>query len=119
IGQAGDPAAEQPGAESDAGALGLTLGDGGGEPARPVLDAGVQASRVRAARRAADSQGVPLVINARTDIYLKKIGEPGSRLRESIRRGNLYLEAGGGGGFVPCATDPATIAALWRAISAP
>src|SRR5262249_24631685 len=103
----------------DAGAIGLNLEDASGEPARPVLDAGVQASRVRAARRAADSQGVPLVINARTDIYLKKIGETGSRLPESIRRGNLYLEAGADCAFVPSLTDPATIETLCREIAGP
>src|SRR5262245_977749 len=102
-----------------AGAIGLNLEDASGEPARPVLDAGVHASRVRAARRGADSQGVPLVINARTDIYLKKIGEPGSRLRESIRRGNLYLEAGADCVFVPGLTDPATIETLCREIAGP
>jgi 2-methylisocitrate lyase-like PEP mutase family enzyme len=103
----------------DAGAIGLNLEDASGDPAKPVVDAELHASRLRAARQAADSQGVPIVINARTDIYLKNIGEPSSRLHESIRRGNLYLEAGADCVFVPGATDPTTIESLCREIAGP
>jgi len=103
----------------EAGAIGLNLEDATGDPERPVLDADAHAARIRAARQAADSQGIHVVINARTDIYLKSVGEPASRLNESIRRGNLYVEAGADCVFVPGATDPATIESLCREIAGP
>jgi len=103
----------------ETGAIGLNLEDATGDPERPMLDAEAHAARIRAARQAADSQGIPIVINARTDIYLKSVGEPASRLNESIRRGNLYIEAGADCVFVPGATDPAAIESLCRGIAGP
>jgi 2-methylisocitrate lyase-like PEP mutase family enzyme len=102
-----------------AGAIGLNLEDSSGDASRPLVDAELHASRLRAARQAADSEGVPVVINARTDVYLKNAGEPASRLSESIRRGNLYLEAGADCVFVPGVIDTATIGTLCREIRGP
>jgi len=102
-----------------AGAIGLNLEDSSGDASRPLVDAELHASRVRAARQAADSEGVPVVINARTDVYLKSAGEPSSRLSEAIRRGNLYLEAGADCIFVPGVVDVATIGTLCREIRGP
>jgi len=102
-----------------AGAIGLNLEDASGDASRPLVDAEHHASRVRAARQAADSEGVPVVINARTDVYLKNAGEPVSRLGEAIRRGNLYLEAGADCVFVPGVIDTATIGTLCREIRGP
>jgi 2-methylisocitrate lyase-like PEP mutase family enzyme len=103
----------------EAGGIGLNLEDANDDPERPVLDAELHARRVRAARHAADSEGVPIVINARTDIYLKSVGDAASRLKETVRRGNLYIEAGADCVFVPGAIDPATIGELCRKIAGP
>src|SRR5215472_16460213 len=54
-----------------AGAVGINLEDGtprGPSPIRNIADA---AERIRAAREAASAAGVPIVINARTDLYLQ------------------------------------------------
>lgn len=102
-----------------AGAIGLNLEDASGDASRPLVDAELHASRLRAARQAADSEGVAVVINARTDVYLKSVGEPSSRLSEAIRRGNLYLEAGADCVFVPGVVDVATIGTLCREIKGP
>ena len=45
----------------------------------PVDDA---VARIRAAREAANAAGVPLVINARIDLYLKNAGDPETRFDE-------------------------------------
>jgi 2-methylisocitrate lyase-like PEP mutase family enzyme len=103
----------------ETGAIGFNFEDANDDPARPLLDAELHASRVRAARQAADSLGVPLVINARTDVYLKSVGDPASRLDEAIRRGNLYLASGADCIFVPGGFDPATIGTLCREIGGP
>lgn len=114
-----DAAASTVQAVIDAGAVGLNLEDASHDPVNPVLDAGLNAGRVRAARQIADSLGVPIVINARTDVYLKNVSDPSARLSEAIRRGNLYLEAGADCVFVPGVIDASTISSLCREISGP
>jgi 2-methylisocitrate lyase-like PEP mutase family enzyme len=78
-----------------AGAVGLNYedsdhhsGNGG------VVDVDGQAERVAAIRAAAKAAGVPIVINARVDIYVRHIGEGEAQQAEGVRRGRAYLEAG-------------------------
>lgn len=102
-----------------AGAVGINLEDalqGATEPLRPPTE---QMERIAAARRTADSAGIPLFINARTDVYLRSVGDPAGRLAATTRRASAYLEAGADGIFVPGVADPGTIAALVEAIDAP
>ena len=54
----------------DAGAVGINLEDQVHDGTRRLYDLEVAVERVRAAREAAEATGVPLVINARTDVYL-------------------------------------------------
>lgn len=95
-----------------AGAVGINIEDG----ARSPEDA---AARIAAARRAADAAGVPLFVNARTDVYLAGIGAPEGRLAETLARAARYVEAGADGVFVPGVVDGGTIAALADGIAAP
>lgn len=95
-----------------AGAVGVNLEDalhGGSAPLRSIVE---QASRIAAARRAADESGVPLYINARVDTYLRAVGDPAVRLDETLARAAAYVEAGADGVFVPGLTDLSTISAL-------
>ena len=75
--------------------------------------------RIRAAREVGARAGIPLVINARTDVYLLQVGEPGERLAHAIRRANAYLAAGADCAFVPGVRDAETIGALARGITGP
>jgi 2-methylisocitrate lyase-like PEP mutase family enzyme len=60
-----------------------------------LVDAGVQAERLAAIRAAAGDAGVPIVINARTDVFLPTSGiSAAERVAEAIRRGRRYLAAG-------------------------
>jgi 2-methylisocitrate lyase-like PEP mutase family enzyme len=103
----------------EAGAVGLNFEDWD-ERRSEILDADVQASRVAAMRAAGLQAGVPLVINARTDVFLQGLGESDTwRVQEAARRGNRYLEAGADCIFVPGVTDERTIAALTHAIQGP
>jgi 2-methylisocitrate lyase-like PEP mutase family enzyme len=77
------------------------------------------ASRIRAARNAAREAAVPIVINARIDIYLKQIGDPASRFAETVRRAEAYLAAGADCIFPFAVTDADTIGRLTQAIPAP
>jgi 2-methylisocitrate lyase-like PEP mutase family enzyme len=102
-----------------AGAVGVNLEDGilrGPVPIRGLADA---ADRIRAAREAATAAAVPIVINARTDLYLRKIGDEASRFDETVERGRAYLAAGADCVYPITLRDPATIGRLVKALAAP
>lgn len=102
------------------GAVGVNLEDsqppGSLQPLRDIAD---QQARLRAARSAADEAGIPLVINARTDVFLHQVGAAGSRLGETLRRLQAYAQAGADCLFAPGVADAATIAALVRELKLP
>jgi 2-methylisocitrate lyase-like PEP mutase family enzyme len=81
----------------------------------------VQAARIYAVRKASNAKGVPMVINARTDLFLKAAdGVPhASLLDAAIERGHHYAQAGADCYFVPMLTDPALISALCARLGIP
>jgi 2-methylisocitrate lyase-like PEP mutase family enzyme len=89
----GLPAADLVAGMVDAGAVGLNLEDtdraGGG-----LLAAVDQAARIAAVRRAADDAGIPIVINARVDAFLRGQGSAEQLLDDAIARARAYLAAG-------------------------
>jgi 2-methylisocitrate lyase-like PEP mutase family enzyme len=99
----------------DAGAVGVNLEDAG-SPLREVAD---QAERIAAARAAADAAGVPLFVNARIDVYLRRVGAEADRPAETVRRAEAYTAAGADGIFVPGVVEPAVIGKLAEAIPRP
>ncbi len=106
-----------------AGAVGMNLEDGrsgdGASAASPLLDTAAQVERVAAARAAADAAGIPFVLNARTDVFLRRVGAPEERLRLAAERANAYRAAGADVLFVPGVADAATIGELVREIAGP
>jgi 2-methylisocitrate lyase-like PEP mutase family enzyme len=103
----------------NAGAIGFNLEDATGDASQPLVALEQQIERVRAAREAGDNADVPVVINARTDVYLERVGEPASRFAETIRRLNAYREAGADCLFVPGVTDMPTLTQLVRSVQGP
>jgi 2-methylisocitrate lyase-like PEP mutase family enzyme len=99
-----------------AGAAGLNLEDRARGELLPLQE---QVERLRAVRRAADSSGVPLVINARTDIFLAQHGDPDTRFDRSVERLNAYRDAGADCLFAPGVRDRDTIARLVKAVNGP
>jgi len=100
------------------GAVGLNLEDS--DPATGALvEPEEQARFLQAVRAAADASGHDLVINARTDSFLRHVGTADEQLEASIRRGNLYLEAGADCVYPLGAGDPAVIKALTSRIDGP
>ncbi|MFD7496574.1 isocitrate lyase/phosphoenolpyruvate mutase family protein [Streptomyces sp. NPDC059832] len=95
-----------------AGAVGVNIEDG----TRPPTEL---ASRLAAARRTADRAGTDLFLNARVDTFLLGLGDPDTRLKETLTRAHMYVDSGADGIFVPGVTDTATITALAREISVP
>src|SRR4029079_4394219 len=76
------------------GVVGFNLEDGTPRPDMPVRPIEDAVARIRAARQAADAAGVPAGINARTDIYLKNVGDAAGRFDEVVKRAKAYLAAG-------------------------
>ena len=75
--------------------------------------------RVRAARRAANESGVPIVLNARTDVFHHDVGEAKDRPAEALRRARAYLEAGADCIFLFGRPDLELVAELAKSIKAP
>lgn len=102
-----------------AGAVGVNLEDGtphGATPIRTIADA---ASRIEAAREAARAASVPIVINARTDLYLRNLGDPAARFDEAVARSKAYLAAGADCFYPIGLREPETIGRLVKAVAAP
>ncbi|MEU7075290.1 isocitrate lyase/phosphoenolpyruvate mutase family protein [Streptomyces narbonensis] len=95
-----------------AGAVGVNIEDGTRAP-------GELAARLTAARQAAERAGAALFLNARIDTYLFGLGDPDTRLEETLTRARMYVDAGADGVFVPGVTDPATIKELAADIAVP
>ncbi len=68
---------------------------------------------VRAAVRAGEAEGVPFVLNARTDAYLLGSGrDPAELLADAIERGRAFLDAGADCVFVPGKLEADTVRQL-------
>ncbi len=102
----------------ETGVVGINLEDGvDGGGLRSLEDA---AARIAAARAAAAEAGIALLINARTDTYLKGWGaDAAARSDETLRRGRAYLQAGADCIYPIGLGDAPTLQALITALDAP
>ena len=96
----------------EAGGVGINIEDAGGDP-------GVHAAKIRAVRETVDSAGVPLVINARVDLYLVNAGEAKERFDRTVERAAAYLKSAADCVFVPGVRDAEIIRRLISAIDGP
>lgn len=96
----------------DAGAAGINIEDGA-DP-RELLCA-----KIAAAKRAASRSGVNLFVNARIDVYLKKLATPETRAAETASRAQQYRDAGADGVFAPGAVLPDEIREIAAATNLP
>ncbi|NIJ34128.1 isocitrate lyase/PEP mutase family protein [Sphingomonas oligoaromativorans] len=95
----------------DRGAIGINFED------RVVKGSGLygidrQARRIGAIRSAADKRRVPLFINARTDLFLGRGGEPASEVGAALERAKAYAAAGASGYFIPGLKDEGLISRI-------
>jgi 2-methylisocitrate lyase-like PEP mutase family enzyme len=117
--------AATPGAVADvvlrvvaAGAVGINLEDyvPGADGLEPIT---LQTDKIAAIIKAVANAGVRVVINARTDVFLRAIGAPDAWLGVAIERGKAFLAAGADCVFVPGVRDRETIGALVQGIGGP
>lgn len=107
-----DAVGEAVAAVVDAGAVGINIEDGAREPE-------LLCAKIERAKGAAARLGVDLFVNARTDVYLKNLAPPESRLEETLARAARYGAAGADGIFVPGVTDAAAIGAIASRVDLP
>ncbi|NJR71734.1 MAG: isocitrate lyase/phosphoenolpyruvate mutase family protein, partial [Gammaproteobacteria bacterium] len=97
------------------GAIGLNIEDriNGREGLQPKDE---QAKRIAAARYASEAVGVPLFINARTDIFLNapSASHSAAMVDDAIARAYAYAEAGAKGIFVPGLIDEPLLERMCR-----
>jgi 2-methylisocitrate lyase-like PEP mutase family enzyme len=99
-----------------AGVVGINLEDGLHGPIRTIEDA---TARLRAAREAAAREGVPIVINARCDIFHLQHGGENTRFAATVERCKAYLAAGADCVYPFGLRDPAVIADFVKAVDGP
>jgi 2-methylisocitrate lyase-like PEP mutase family enzyme len=96
----------------EVGAVGVNIEDGLGSP-------DLLCAKIERVRHDARRKGVDLWINARLDVYLRKLAEGDAAYEETVRRAKLYADAGANSIFVPGAAEESLIANLVRHISVP
>lgn len=100
-----------------AGVVGINLEDGRHHTSlRPIDDA---ADRLRAARAAADQEGIPICINARCDVFLVSGKVDAKLFAEAVERCRAYLAAGADCVYPFGLRDPAAIGDFVKAVDAP
>ena len=103
----------------EAGAVGVNLEDASGRVDQPLLGLELAVEKIKAVRWAAASSHVPLVVNARTDIYLLAGGNPDADYQEAVRRLVAFRDAGADCVFAPGLKDAETIERLVKAVLCP
>jgi 2-methylisocitrate lyase-like PEP mutase family enzyme len=77
-----------------------------------LYDIDRQATRIAAIRQAADTKGVALFINARTDLFLGQGNEPSTTVEAALDRAKAYADAGASGFFIPGLQEESLIARI-------
>jgi len=103
----------------EAGAVGVNLEDATGRADQPLLTLERAVEKIRAARETAAQLRVPIVLNARTDIYLLPGGNPDADFQEAVRRLVAFRDAGADCVFAPGLKDADTIGRLVTSVQCP
>jgi len=96
------------------GVAGLSIEDRVSGPSRQLYDDAIALERVKAARKAIDESGIPVVLTARCEIYLVQNSNP---FDFAVRRLTAFAEAGADCLYAPGVTDPAQIEAIVKAVA--
>jgi len=103
----------------EAGAVGMNLEDAVADSPSVLVELPLQLEKIRAVREMASRLRIPLVLNARTDMYLLQIGDPAERYDETVRRLSAFREAGADCVFAPGLRDAPTIGRLVADLKCP
>src|SRR3984885_1285749 len=101
------------------GAVGLNIEDTVHSEAKRLRSAGEHAELVAALRAAADEAGVHVVINARTDLFLRKDGDDADRVERAVARLKQAAAAGADVLYPVGRHDPETLQRLTTELPLP
>ena len=102
----------------DAGVVGCNLEDS--DPStRAMVPASANAERLAAVRVAADEVGVPLVINARVDVFLLAGDGQAQQMEDGLDRARRYLDAGADSVYPILLSDEGLLASFVAQVDAP
>jgi putative phosphoesterase len=118
-GNSPEDAARTAHAVMEAGAVGMNLEDATGNLDHPLVELSLQLEKIRAVCEAASSRKIPLVLNARTEVYLLQVGEPAKRYDEALRRLRAFRDAGADCMFLPGLSDASTIGRMVSDLKGP
>lgn len=97
------------------GVAGLSIEDSTGDETKPLYDFELAVERIRAARRAIDQSGEPVVLTARCEAWLVGDSDP---FQTSIKRLTAYAEAGADCLYAPSVVaTPNEISAIVQAVA--
>jgi 2-methylisocitrate lyase-like PEP mutase family enzyme len=98
------------------GAAGCNLEDSDHQGGGGLVDADRQAEHLAAVKAALRAEGADLVLNARVDVFVRRLGTPEEQLAEGLRRARLYREAGADCIYPILLSDEEMIAEIVRAV---
>jgi 2-methylisocitrate lyase-like PEP mutase family enzyme len=78
----------------EAGGVGINIEDSRPASQPELVDPAYQVELIAALRERATTLGIPVIINARTDVFLLEVGAPERRVELAVERARAYLEAG-------------------------
>ena len=96
------------------GVAGLSIEDSTGDQRNPLYDFPLAIERIKAARRAIDESGLPVLLTARCEAWLVEDSDP---FGTSIKRLTAYADAGADCLYAPGVSDPSEISAIVKAVA--
>jgi 2-methylisocitrate lyase-like PEP mutase family enzyme len=96
------------------GVAGLSVEDNTGNSAAPLYEKGFAIERIRAARRAIDASGIPVLLTGRCEVWL--VGQP-DPLRVALERLVAYAEAGADCLYAPGVQKPDEIEQIVKTVA--
>ena len=90
---------------AELGVVGINLEDGAGTPE-------ALCAKIARIKQVLAARGLDVYVNARTDVYLRRLAPPERRVDAVLERAALYRDAGTDGLFVPGLTEAAAIRAI-------
>jgi 2-methylisocitrate lyase-like PEP mutase family enzyme len=96
------------------GVAGLSIEDATGDRTKPLYERTHAIDRIRAARKAIDATGIPVVLTARCEAWL--VGNP-DPVRTALDRLVAFADAGADCLYAPGVRDPETISRIVKAVA--
>lgn len=103
----------------EAGAIGMNLEDASDRRDQPLLSLELAVEKIKAVRETAAQLRAPIVLNARTEVYLLPGGNSDADYAEAVRRLVAFRDAGADCVFAPGLKDAETIRRLVKDVACP